>query len=112
MQTPHDTKEKLAINLKKLMDAGEVSAREVERRSGVSDRMVGYILKRERAASVEILEALAKCFRVSPTVLISDLSDLDIEHLAILEKLSEAERKEVSRYANYLIDAREKNSST
>lgn len=106
MSSSTDSREQLAINLKKLMDKHGYSAREVERRSGVSARMIGYILKQERGASVEIVESIARAFRTTTAVLISNLSDLDIEHLSLLEGLTDQERVEISKYASYLISNR------
>lgn len=106
MQNSNDVRKQLAVNLKKLMDDRVFSAKEIERRSGISARMIGYILKQERGASIEVVEAIARAFRTTPSVLISDLSDQDIEHLRLLEGLSDKERAEISKYANYLISNR------
>ena len=103
----------LAKNVKSLMATLGLSAQEVQRRSGgdVTGRMVGYILKEERAASIEIVEALGKAFKIKPALLLTDLSDNDIEHLTLISELNSEEKEEVKRYAAYLFDKREKNQT-
>ena len=106
-------KARLARNVKNLMTTQNISAQEVQRRSGgdVTGRMVGYILKEERAASIDIVEALGKAFKVQPALLLTELSSRDIEHLDLISDLNADEKEEVRRYAAYLVDKRNDQSS-
>lgn len=103
-------KARLARNVRNLMSALDISAMEVQRRSGgdVTGRMVGYILKEERAASIDIVEALGKAFKMQPALLLTELSESDIDHLNLISGLNSEEKEEVKRYAAYLVDKRDK----
>lgn len=111
----------LAHNLRELMRVHDIkTAVEVSSRTRVSDRMIGYILKQERAASIEILEMLARGFRIKPYQLLIDRSTMSAEeladqvmhytlnqdHLDLISDMSPAERKEAQEYAEYLISKR------
>ncbi len=106
-------KARLARNVKNLMTTQNISAQEVQRRSGgdVTGRMVGYILKEERAASIDIVEALGKAFKIQPALLLTELSSSDIEHLDLISDLNADEKEEVRRYAAYLVDKRNDQAS-
>ena len=99
----------LATNTFKLMKALDLSAVDVARRSGggIVNRSVGYVLKEERSIGIDALEGLAKAFRVQPGVLLTKLSDNDIEHIKLLSTLSEEEKKDVCKYASFLIEKRD-----
>lgn len=56
------TTETLALNLRTLMTRAKMTKKRLAQLSGVSERMVGYVLARERTATIEMADMLAKPF--------------------------------------------------
>ena len=71
---PHTT-EIISKNLRALMDMQKVSVAELAKMSGVSPRMIQYVLDRERTPSVEIADDLGTALGVTGWLLM--LHDLD-----------------------------------
>lgn len=110
-----DIRECLAVNLKRLMNDRGYNATDLSKRSGVSGRMIGYLLKKERAASIEVLQQIAKAFRVSPSSLIDSekqqgyqISEQDAEYLSQTEGLTQAEKENVKSYVEFITSKRGK----
>ncbi|TXH71311.1 MAG: XRE family transcriptional regulator [Thiothrix sp.] len=101
-----------AANLKLVMDRNDLNAKDVERRTGVTSRMVGYILNIERSPTIDIIRKLSVGLRVPISDFFSSddgsykVSIADFEHLELLNKMTQEEREELERYANYLIEKR------
>ncbi len=117
----------LAENLRQLMEVhGIKTAVEMGNRSGVSDRMIGYILQQKRAASVETLDLIAKAFRMKAYQLLIDkshLSDseaaeevshyvLDSETLDLFKGMTKEELAQAENYAKYILSQRRAPPST
>ena len=58
------TKDLVITNLIMLMTKMNIDKKELSRRSGVSPRMVAYILDKERVPSLDILDSLASVFNM------------------------------------------------
>lgn len=71
---PHTT-EVISKNLRALMDLQKMSVSELAKASGVSPRMIQYVLDRERTPSVEIADDLGVALGVTGWLLM--LHDLD-----------------------------------
>lgn len=99
----------LAKNVINLMESLNMSAMDIERQSGgdIVNRTVGYVLKEERSIGIDMVEALGKAFKVQPSMLLTELSDNDLEHLKLLATLTFDEKQEVSTYASFLIGKRD-----
>lgn len=81
------TAEYLARNLAHLMEITGWSAKEVSKRSGVSPRMVSYMLTMERVASIEIAEDVARAFNLEGWHMIMPNLPADLEQSKALRKL-------------------------
>lgn len=69
---PVSAAELLAHNLRLMMKKHGYSKAELERRSGVSDRHIAYILTMERVASIDVVESIAKAFGLQAWQLIHE----------------------------------------
>lgn len=70
----------LATNLRALMDAHDIKKPELHKRSGVSQRMIAYILSKQRTATVETVEDLARVFGLAAwELLMPDLQPTKID---------------------------------
>lgn len=106
----------LAENLKKFMVANKLNATDVAKRTGLSSRTILNIVGAEKAPKITTLDEIAKGLRIQVIDLIKDPGIesseeykptlKDIEHLELMGGLSPAERKDVDRYAQYIIDQR------
>lgn len=56
------TRDTLANNLRALMRATKTTKDDLAKRSGISERMIAYILAKERVATIDVTEALGKPF--------------------------------------------------
>lgn len=79
--------ETLAENLNKLMESTKWSNRHLAELSGVSDRYIGMIRKKEFKATVDIAEALAKPFGLTAWQIIMPGIDAEMARTGKLEKL-------------------------
>ncbi|CAK0742719.1 putative HTH cro/C1-type domain-containing protein [Gammaproteobacteria bacterium] len=52
----------LAHNIQLLLDSQQVTIPELAKKSGISARMIHFILKKERTASIDIVEAIGNAF--------------------------------------------------
>lgn len=92
--------ETLIKNLRVLMDDRGWKPKKLSEKSGVSPRMVAYILKGERVCSIEIAEQLANAFGLQGwELLINDMP----EHLLKSKKLE----KLYKNYAKATMEAQE-----
>ena len=62
MATDLDLLDNLASNLRTLMRETGLNKTKLHKKSGVSERMIAYILSGERMPTIEVLEKLAKAF--------------------------------------------------
>jgi len=81
---PADT---LVINLKMLMFKLNISSAQLAEKSGVSKRMIDYILSGERKASVEVAGEIASGLGLTAWQLIMPSLSYDIAKDGTLEKL-------------------------
>lgn len=82
--TPAET---LVINLKMLLSITKITTGELALKSGVSKRMIDYILSGERKPSVEVAGQLAEGFGLTGWQLIMPSLPYDIAKNGILDKL-------------------------
>jgi transcriptional regulator with XRE-family HTH domain len=87
MQNKPSTQETLVSNLKRLMDMCEWDAKELEKRSGVTSRMIRYILGMDRCPSIEVAEKLANAFGLTGWQLIMPQLMGDIKQMRHIEAL-------------------------
>lgn len=79
--------EVLAKNLQMLIDETGLKIAELSRRSGVSERMIRYILDQDRTASIDIVESLAAVFKLDGWHLVMPGLKLDLARTGKLQKL-------------------------
>lgn len=65
------TKVTLLFNLARLMDMSEMGVSELSSKSGVSKRMIQFVLKGERVPSIDITDQLASAFNLTGWQLIT-----------------------------------------
>lgn len=87
MKTRSSTTETLITNLRALMNATGIKKPELARKSGVSERMIGYLLAKERTPTVDVAEALGKVFGLTGWQLILPGLPVDLAKNGHLEKL-------------------------
>ena len=92
------------------MEANNLKAIDVQKRTGVSGRMITYIIKGQRVPTLDVIELLASGLRITPSSLIEDwgadctdrqdinLTLADKEHLQLIKALNHKERSEVDKY--------------
>ena len=74
-------------NLAFLMNKTDMKPAGLARKSGVSPRMVAYVLSRERVPSIDIAGALAAAFGLTGWQLLAPFLIKDLEESGNLEKL-------------------------
>lgn len=106
MKTRQNTCDTLIANLRALMKAGGMKLPGLAIKSGVSLRMINYILSKERKPTVEIAEALARAFNLKGWQLIIPDLPVDLARSGKLNTLvknythsSEAGREYIDRVA-------------
>ncbi len=62
MASPTDSIDTVINNLRSLMRETGLNKPKLAKKSGVSERMIAYILSKERMPTIEVLEGLAKAF--------------------------------------------------
>lgn len=87
MQNKPSTQETLVRNLKMLMDMCGMENKDLEKKSGVTARMIRYILAMERCPSIEVADKLASAFGLTGWQLIMPQLMGDIKHLRHIESL-------------------------
>lgn len=105
----------LAKNLDELMQENGFKPKDVARKTGLSDRMISYILKQERSAGIDVVSKLAiglrvpieRLFRREPSQEY-ELTLLDKEHLDLIKNLTQEERNNVEQYAQFILERRKK----
>lgn len=100
MRVKQKTVETLAINLRMLMDAYGVSKQDLAIKSGISERMIGYILACERKATIQTADDLAKAFKLTGWQLIMPNLNVDPNKNNRLEQL-------IENYSNASSEARD-----
>lgn len=81
------TTDTLSHNLRELMKAYKFSKQDLAKKSGISDRMIAYVLAKEKTPTVDLADALAKPFGLTGwQLLIPDLS-VELARAGKLEKL-------------------------
>ncbi|MGB2832969.1 MAG: helix-turn-helix transcriptional regulator [Methylotenera sp.] len=81
------TSETLIINLNMLMNKTGTKAAWIAEKSGVSKRMIEYILDGERKSSIEIAEKIANAYGISGWQLIMPSLPYDLAKTGQLDKL-------------------------
>lgn len=82
-----NTAETLVSNLRALMRATGMKKPELAKKSGVSERMIGYILAGERTPTVDVADALGKAFNLSGWQMIVPGLPTELTKNGQLEKL-------------------------
>jgi transcriptional regulator with XRE-family HTH domain len=82
--------ETLIQNLTMLLNKTNMSVAELSRRSGVTGRMIHYILNRDRQASVEVAGKLASAFGLTGWQMIMPSLPYDLAKTGQLDKLIDA----------------------
>lgn len=77
-------------NLRMLKRAFELSSKTIAERSGVSERMVDYLLSGERTPTVDVAEQIAQVFGLSGWQMLYPNLTQDLARRGKLEKLLEA----------------------
>ena len=80
-------------------------------KSGISKRMISYLLAQERSPTLDVVNSLAHGLKVPVEALLGSISAQDIEHLELIDKLTCDEKKQVSQFASFIIKARETKSN-
>ena len=95
------SKDVLARNLKMLLDAEEIgmTKEHLSRKSGVSVRMINYILKKDRAPTIDVIDNIASAFHLTAWELLTPNLDVSLVKSRRLEKL-------VNNYASASIEGR------
>lgn len=81
------TAETLSANLRALMKEFKFSKEVLAKRSGVSDRMIGYILAAERSTTIETANDLGKAFGLNGWLLLIPGLPVELAKTGQLEKL-------------------------
>lgn len=81
------TAETLITNLKMLMAKTKTNTAWIARQSGVSKRMVDYILSGERGASIEVAEKIANAYGITGWQLIMPSLPYDLASSGKLDRL-------------------------
>lgn len=61
----HNPVDVIVGNLRALMRSSGIKKKQLSERSGVSERMIGYILAKEKTPTVEVTDMLARAFGLS-----------------------------------------------
>lgn len=80
------TKDYLARNILMLLDINQWSKKQLAKRAGISDRMVAYLVNKERSATIDVADAIGKAFGINGWLMISPY--LTPESYKSLEKLN------------------------
>lgn len=99
--------------LKKAMAASDVNARELAKRSGLTEASISRYLSGKMEPRVPAIAAMAKALHVDPTWLLgydtTDSPDFSIETgkiAMLIEMMTSDEKKEVERFAKFIIENR------
>ena len=79
----------LSTNIQHLLDTTGLTLREVERRSGVTTRMLRYVLKKKRTPTAQVLDDIASAFGLTGWHLMIPNLPTDLAKSGRLEKLME-----------------------
>lgn len=82
-----NTKDYLARNIQMLMALNGWNKVTLAKRAGISDRMVAYLINKERAATIEVADAIGKAFGINGWLMISP--HLTPESYKSMEKLNQ-----------------------
>lgn len=106
MKKRTSTPETLASNIREMMRATGMTKADVAKKSGVSERMIGYILSKERSPTVDVAEALGRAFGLSGWQMIMPDLPVQLAKNGLLERLvknyssiSEEGREYINRVA-------------
>lgn len=85
--TPKNTERNFQINLRTLKRLFRVSSKEIARRSGISERMVDYLLAGERSPTEETANSVGMVFGVNGWMMLYPNLTADLIKRGRLEKL-------------------------
>ena len=71
------TKDYLARNILMLLDYHRWSKADLAKRSGVSSRMISYIINKERTATIEVADEIGAAFGINGWLMISPYLTID-----------------------------------
>lgn len=100
MKTRPSTTDTLITNLRALMEATGIKKPELAKKSGVSERMIAYLMAKERTPTVDVAEALGKVFGLTGWQLILPGLPIELAKNGRLEKL-------VKNYSKLSVNGRE-----
>jgi transcriptional regulator with XRE-family HTH domain len=109
------TSKLLAKNLRYLMDMYDLKPKELSKRSGISDRMIQYILNMDRTPSIAVVDAIAAPFGQKGWQLLRESKEDKVNasikreneiHENLINSLTDSEAREVERYAKYILFSR------
>lgn len=106
-----ELKLRFAENLKRIMEEQGLSLSQLQTKSGVSRRMIAYLLSQERSPTLDVINSLAHGLKVPVDALLGSISCEDVKHLELIDKLTREERKQVSQYAEFILKDRETKSN-
>lgn len=100
----HNLRDALSRNLAALMEKTPALDTQIKvaNRSGVAQSTIGRILRRETAATLDNIEAIAKAFGVESRVLLSHSNDSSAHPGIILDDLNQDEFELVKQYVDFL----------
>lgn len=79
--------ETMIINLKMLMERTKMTTKQIALKSGISSRMIDYILSGERGATIETAEKIANVFGLTGWQLIMPSLPYDVAKSGALDQL-------------------------
>lgn len=100
MRKRTSTSDTLVTNLRELMRITKIRKPDLAKKSGVSERMIGYILAKERTPTVDTAEALGQAFGLNGWQLIMPGLPIHLAKNGHLDKL-------VKNYARLTDEGRE-----
>lgn len=87
MKRRPNTRETLVTNLRALMTAAKIGKDNRAKKSGVSERMIGYILSKQKTPTIDVAESLAKPFGLTGWQLLMPNLPVELAKDGRLEKL-------------------------
>lgn len=101
----------LARNLRVLMKKNKMKAPELSERSGVSVRMIKYILSQERTPTIEVAELLANALKIKGWQLMMPDLDIDLAMSGRLDALLDRYMKSTENGREYIDRVAEREST-
>lgn len=87
----------LAANLRKLMDTEQLSEAQTAKKTGVSQKGINKILNQETSAGIDLIEKVAKAFKITTSQLLTPNIDKDEIELINSYRLAPDQAKHMIR---------------